>query len=61
MTSVDFSKDRIIIPDQTQRRSNLDEVKVQRPGLVRPEHVYTHIHLYTERGVGASGASRCGK
>lgn len=59
MTSVDSSKDRIIIPDQAQRRSNLDEVKVQRPGLVHPEHVFvlsythihthTHIYLYTER------------
>lgn len=36
MTSVDSSKDRIIIPDQAQRRSNLDEVKVQRDAWSRP-------------------------
>ena len=39
MTTVGSSKDRIIIPDQTQRRSNLDEAEVHGPGLADPEHV----------------------
>lgn len=39
MTTVGSSKDRIIIPDQAQRRSNLDEAEVHGPGLADPEHV----------------------
>ncbi|KAK1135930.1 hypothetical protein K0M31_000502 [Melipona bicolor] len=45
VTSAGSSKDRIIIPDQVQRRSNLDEAEVHRPALPDPEHVplrYTH-------------------
>lgn len=52
MTSVDSSKDRIIIPDQAQRRSNLDEVKVQRDAWSRPSgtrifrSLDTHTYIY---------------
>ena len=45
VTSAGSSKDRIIIPDQVQRRSNLDEAEVHRHGIPDPEHVplrYTH-------------------
>lgn len=64
VTSVDSSKDRIIIPDQAQRRSNLDEVKVQRclVSSIRDTYIRSlDVHTYRGRGWGKWCKSLGGK